>query len=191
MCLHWWLARRQGLLYQGRVLETFWNVWKLLEFFGNLLNLVENFWIYHWKPLQAGYPCEENYNPADHYIWELSVIEGREIECEKKIDAICNTFDNSAEKKQIKEEKRINDSSVVKDKINQYNKNSVNFLVSFYWLLWRSLIAQYRDKSTIGMKFGQNLGTALIVGLVYLRVPWGKLFEGVTVDLNTLKIFWF
>ena len=123
---------------------------------------------------KAGYPCEENYNPADHYIWELSVIEGREIECEKKIDAICNTFDNSAEKKQIKEEKRINDSSVVKEKINQYNKNSVNFFVSFYWLLWRSLIAQYRDKSTIGMKFGQNLGTALIVGLVYLRVPWGK-----------------
>ena len=31
---------------------------------------------------------------------------------------------------------------------------------------------QYRDKSTIGMKFGQNLGTALIVGLVYLRTPW-------------------
>ena len=36
------------------------------------------------------------------------------------------------------------------------------------------MIAQYRDKSTMGMKFGQNLGTALIVGLVYLRVPWGK-----------------
>ena len=160
-----------------------------MEFFGNFLNLVEKFWNYHWKPAQAGYPCEENYNPADHYIWELSVIEGREIECEKKIDAICNTFDNSAEKKQIKEEKRINDSSVVKDKINQYNKNSVNFLVSFYWLLWRSLIAQYRDKSTIGMKFGQNLGTALIVGLVYLRVPWGKFFKDVTVDLSTLKIF--
>ena len=24
----------------------------------------------------AGYACKSNYNPADHYIWELSIIEG-------------------------------------------------------------------------------------------------------------------
>jgi len=121
---------------------------------------------------RVGFPCEENYNPADHYIWELSVIEGREMECEKKIDAICAAFDKSTEKTSMANEKRISDKQVVKEKINEYNKNSVSFFVSFYWLLWRSLIAQYRDKATIGMKFGQNLGTALIVGLVYLRVPW-------------------
>ena len=70
--------------------------------------------------------------------------------------------------------KKLNDQKIVKDKISNYDKNSISFFVSFYWLLWRSMIAQYRDKSTMGMKFGQNLGTALIVGLVYLRVPWGK-----------------
>ena len=38
----------------------------------------------------VGYPCKDNYNPADHYIWELSVIEGKEEECETKIKSICS-----------------------------------------------------------------------------------------------------
>lgn len=28
----------------------------------------------------AGYACKSNYNPADHYIWELSIIEGTVVQ---------------------------------------------------------------------------------------------------------------
>ena len=31
--------------------------------------------------------------------------------------------------------------------LSNYDKNSISFFISFYWLLWRSMIAQYRDKS--------------------------------------------
>ena len=123
---------------------------------------------------EVGYPCKDNYNPADHYIWELSVIEGKEEECETKIKSICSSYSESSIYKSFKAEKREKNTQLVTDKINEYDENKVGFFVSLYWLLWRSLISQYRDKATVGMKFGQNLGTALIVGLVYLRVPWGN-----------------
>lgn len=58
--------------------------------------------------------------------------------------------------------------------MKETSETKVGFIQSFLWLLWRSLIAQYRDKSTFIMKFVQNIVLALIIGLLYLRVPWSK-----------------
>ena len=74
-------------------------------------------------------------------------------------------------------EERINDSSVVSERLNQYDENSANFIVSFLYLLWRCFIVQYRDKTTLINKVGQNLVIAVFIGLVYLRRPWGELFQ--------------
>lgn len=121
-----------------------------------------------------GYPCRENYNPADHYIWETSVVEGQEEECRERIKNLENSFSKSEiyEKIVTGQSESIKEDPLVKDAIKEWERNRVGVCMSFIWLLWRSSIVQYRDKSTMGMKFGQNLGTALIVGLVYLRIPW-------------------
>jgi len=53
----------------------------------------------------AGYACKSNYNPADHYIWELSIIEGQEEQCKTKINKICDYYNSSPIKKELKIEK--------------------------------------------------------------------------------------
>ena len=55
----------------------------------------------------AGYACKSNYNPADHYIWELSIIEGQEEQCKTKINKICDYYNSSQIKKDLKTEKDI------------------------------------------------------------------------------------
>jgi len=122
----------------------------------------------------VGFPLSENINPADHYVWETAIMEGDEEGSYKKISAICGAYENSSTANSIMKEQipHVKSDSVVQEKLAYNKQRGVGFFVSLWWLLWRALIAQYRDKSTIGMKFGQNLGTALIVGLVYLRTPW-------------------
>ena len=123
-----------------------------------------------------GNPCRENYNPADHYIWETSVLEGKEEESKTKILKIWENFNSSDYRRQIEggQVESIKSDPLVADVTKEAKANKANWFVSFYMLLWRALISQYRDKSTAGMKFGQNIGTAIIVGLVYLRIPWSK-----------------
>jgi hypothetical protein len=125
-----------------------------------------------------GNPCRENYNPADHYIWETSVLEGKEKASKTKILKIWENFNDSDWKKQVAagQVESIKSDPMVRDVVDEAKANKANWFVSFYMLLWRALISQYRDKSTAGMKFGQNIGTAIIVGLVYLRIPWSKKF---------------
>ena len=55
----------------------------------------------------AGYACKSNYNPADHYIWELSIIEGQEELCKTKINKICDYYNSSPIKKELKIEKDL------------------------------------------------------------------------------------
>lgn len=126
----------------------------------------------------TGNPCRENYNPADHYIWETSVLEGKEELSRNKILKIWDSFNASDWKKEVAagQVESIKSDPMVTDVVDEAKANKANWFVSFYMLLWRALISQYRDKSTAGMKFGQNIGTAIIVGLVYLRIPWSKLF---------------
>ena len=123
-----------------------------------------------------GYPCKDNYNPADHYIWETSVIEGQEQLCRSKISSICNQYESSEIASQVKKSQLIHVTSdpEITRKMKETSETKVGFIQSFLWLLWRSLIAQYRDKSTFIMKFVQNIVLALIIGLLYLRVPWSK-----------------
>merc|ERR1711937_117823 len=66
---------------------------------------------------------------------------------------------------------KSSDEIITKNR-QEREKNKASTITAFIWLLWRSLISTYRDRSTVGMKFGQNMGVAVIVGLVYLRTPW-------------------
>jgi hypothetical protein len=43
----------------------------------------------------AGYPCPDTFNPADHYIHKLSMIPKQELEYQGRVDAICDSFQES------------------------------------------------------------------------------------------------
>ena len=91
-----------------------------------------------------GYPCRENYNPADHYIWETSVIEGQEEKCKLKIKEICDGYEKNEIFTQLKKGQcaEISTDSNVTEYIKSWDSNRVGFFTSFWWLLWRSLISQ-------------------------------------------------
>lgn len=40
-------------------------------------------------------PCPANFNPADHYIHQLSVWLGRERECRERIASTCRSYDEA------------------------------------------------------------------------------------------------
>ena len=91
-----------------------------------------------------GYPCRENYNPADHYIWETSVMEGQEDFCKDKIKSISTVYGESSIFAKIKSSQistKDKDQQVL-DSIKESDLNRTGFFVSFAWLLWRSLISQ-------------------------------------------------
>jgi len=122
----------------------------------------------------VGYPCKENYNPADHYVWQTSIHEGQEEESKQKILQISDQFRKYPVFDEIKScqlAEKSSDEIITKNR-QEREKNKASTITAFIWLLWRSLISTYRDRSTVGMKFGQNMGVAVIVGLVYLRTPW-------------------
>ena len=43
----------------------------------------------------AGYPCPQNYNPADHILHTLAIVPGEEEHCREKINRICDDYDSS------------------------------------------------------------------------------------------------
>lgn len=44
----------------------------------------------------VGYPCPENFNPADHFMNVLAVTPGKEDGCRNRIQHICQSFRQSA-----------------------------------------------------------------------------------------------
>ena len=42
----------------------------------------------------VNYPCPDNFNPADHYIFTLAIVPGEEEECRKRVDVSLNLNSN-------------------------------------------------------------------------------------------------
>ena len=101
----------------------------------------------------VGFPCKENYNPADHFVWQTSVHEGQEESSKKKILAISESYEKYPVFAEIKAwqlpEKSTDD--IVTQSIQERAKNKASTMTAFIWLLWRSLI------STVSM-FSLDIG---------------------------------
>jgi hypothetical protein len=93
-----------------------------------------------------GYPCKENFNPADHFITELSIKDGSEDICREKILKICETHLSGGSMSRIKDN-RIYAKEGIKDeiinmKLQEYDDNRCGFFKSFWWILMRAFISQ-------------------------------------------------
>uniref|UniRef100_K1QF16 Protein white n=1 Tax=Magallana gigas TaxID=29159 RepID=K1QF16_MAGGI len=50
-----------------------------------------------------GYPCPNNYNPADHFVITLAIEPGQETHCRERVKNICDNFEASEANKEIME----------------------------------------------------------------------------------------
>lgn len=65
---------------------------EVFSLFDRLILLAEGKVAYHGSSVGAmeffsdvGYPCPENYNPADFYVHTLAIVPGNEEECREKV----------------------------------------------------------------------------------------------------------
>ena len=125
-----------------------------------------------------GYPCPVNYNPADFYIKTLAILPTEVDECKKKVQAICNGFDQSVYTNQLKLD--IANSSygggnfsavdflqaISEKKSSDYKTGSWNQL---RWLLWRASLGSARNPMETKITVIQTIFIAIVFGLIFLR----------------------
>ena len=97
----------------------------------------------------VGYPCRTKFNPADHFITELSIKDGSEDICREKILQICKTYSSGKFMSRIKNniiniEEGFEDE-YINFKIKKYDHNRCGMVKSFRLLLMRALLSQVKN----------------------------------------------
>ncbi|KAL3984547.1 ABC-2 type transporter family protein [Acanthocheilonema viteae] len=146
-----------------------------------------------------GFTCPETYNPADHIIKTLSVMQN-EQECQTRVDKIRIEFEKSTfgmmlhrkSRGQELQKKMIGNKDLEKRKMY-----AVSFLSQFLILVRRSFLTIMRDPLLLKVKFIQVIVTALVIGMVNFQTqitgPTIMNLEGIlynTVrDMNFIFLF--
>lgn len=118
---------------------------------------------------EQGLPCHDDYNPADHYIWETSVSVADNETSTKQIHALADAFESSEYEQKNRSLRKLASVNAQEDVFIGYSPPTL--AVQLKVLMWRAAIAKYKDKFILLLQLQQNLMTALIFGLVFLRVP--------------------
>ncbi|XP_012935697.1 protein white [Aplysia californica] len=125
---------------------------------------------------RLNYPCPRNFNPADHYILTLAIVPGKEEECRKNTNAICDSFLESTQASHIDSEIdiRIRESeladAVLLQEITGESRYTSSYFVQLTNLFWRSWTSQFRDHMLFWVRIVQSVAIALVLGLVYLQL---------------------
>ena len=123
-----------------------------------------------------GLACHADYNPADHYIWQTSFDVTKSIdESTRRIDTLVNAFEAST----IEENNRTSILAVIKTppiittdtNVFDGSYRQPGLTVQLKMLFWRAFKSKYQNKLMITLQLQQNIMTALIFGLVFLRIP--------------------
>jgi ABC-type multidrug transport system ATPase subunit len=120
-----------------------------------------------------GYPCPENYNPADFYVHTLAIVPGKESECRKRVKNLCDLF-HSNPTAQL-ELDNLQNGTYKENKVGFKGANGkgckATLWTQFCLLLWRSWLMQTRDPTLVMANFGQTVFMALFTGFIFLQVP--------------------
>ncbi|KAK6740893.1 hypothetical protein RB195_009007 [Necator americanus] len=130
----------------------------------------------------CGYPSPEYYNPADHLIRTLAIINGEKSTCLKTISRIRQGFLQTPYGKEVLEisNGQINETKrQISEEINNSGKDHsffnmkhpASFLAQLTALTWRSWLTIVRDPMVLKIRFIQTVICALITGFVYFGTP--------------------
>ena len=126
-----------------------------------------------------GFPCPQDYNPADHFVSVLAVLEGEEEkkESQQRIAAICAGFRESQAGADLRAELKIMEEE---EEFGQEEKGSLaqspykaSWLHQLAALTWRQALSVVRNP----MMFKVKITTAIVVGLIL-----GVLYQGQEFD---------
>ncbi|XP_063597672.1 protein white-like [Penaeus indicus] len=116
--------------------------------------------------------CPKQYNPADHFIDQLSVQPGKELKCRQKIDLICDAFRSSCFHEEIKTgvlaNERPRDSIYPKENPDdESSPYKASWCKQFRAVSWRSWLEVVREPFLIRVRFLQIMAIAIMVGVLY------------------------
>lgn len=121
----------------------------------------------------AGYPCPNNYNPADHYVHVLAVTPGKEEECREKVAIICDAYDASEHGQavldtieyQTEHARSTPELAAGSEKRSPYK---ANWWQQFKAVLWRSFLSVMKEPMIMQVRIIQTIVIALVLGVIYL-----------------------
>jgi len=120
---------------------------------------------------EIGYPCPEYSNPADYFMMEVMQYKGEEDD-EQRLKLLLNAYTQSKTLIDAKEagssEKRQLDIGSLEN--YDSSKSRATPWTQFKMLGWRAFANFSRDKFATLVRLGQNVFTALLIGLLYLNM---------------------
>lgn len=130
---------------------------------------------------KCGYPCPAYYNPADHLIRTLAVIDSDRATSMKTISKIRQGFlstDLGQSVLAIGNANKLRAASFVtgsdtSEKTKTFFNQDYNasFWTQFLALFWRSWLTVIRDPNLLSVRLLQILITAFITGIVFFQTP--------------------
>ena len=118
-----------------------------------------------------GFPCPQDFNPADHLISLLAVEPDNEAEDRARVSLLCDAFANSGLGKEVrdavkKEEELVGEFNDDVDKVSPYLASWPQQLSALAWRNWKTSL---KDPLAARAKIGQAVVLALILGVVYFQ----------------------
>jgi len=159
-----------------------------------------------------GFPCPQDFNPADHLISLLAVEPGNEAEDRARVSLLCDAFDDSELGKEVKaavknENEEAGEFNDDNDKVSPYLATWPQQLGALAWRNWKTSL---KNPLAARAKIGQAVVLALILGVVYLQqdmdqkgiqningalfvlltnISFGNIFAVVNIFCSELPIF--
>jgi len=130
---------------------------------------------------RAGYPCPKNYNPADHFIFTLAVVPGKEDKCRETVAKIADAFEKSDECAVIKQ-----DIQELIDKPGSRNFRDKKLKIGFCtrigswfnqisYIFWRQCLATVREPQSFALRLVIAVVMSIIFGATWFQLDFRKL----------------
>nr|BBB02490.1 Protein white [Harmonia axyridis] len=126
-------------------------------------------------------PCPPNFNPADYYVQILSVIPGKEKECQQSIEKITDAFQTSNLSRNIE---KIHAKNMIKAWSNSVKKTYKNrWHLQLKALFWRSWLTVTKNPESTTIPLRMVLMESILIFLIYNGISLSQ--AGIT-DVNGL-----
>lgn len=120
--------------------------------------------------------CPTNFNPADFYVLTLAIVPEKEVECKKKVSAICDAFMGTPHANEIKDHikelttQAKEDPYLIEEAFSGESRYEAGLGRQFITVLWRTWISLIRNVFLFRVRMFQTIVVAVILGLVFLQL---------------------